>query len=198
MDPAVGLVQAYLRLNGYFTETEYPIVTLEGKNALTLTDVDILAIRFPRAGRWIPSKRQTVPCDPVLNAAMDRMDMIIGEVKERHSRLNRGVYTLAVVETVLRRFGCCEDPRATAEAVLRGERRCSHDDAPSYCSIRVMVFSGEEPEESSRRFEAMSLRHAAGFIAQHLSENKEMLLHTSHKDEVLGFMSLLMKLGIKL
>ena len=46
MDPVVGLVQAYLRLNGYFTETEYPIVTLDGKNALTLTDEDILRIKI--------------------------------------------------------------------------------------------------------------------------------------------------------
>lgn len=26
MDPAVGLVQSYLRLNGFFTVTEYPVV----------------------------------------------------------------------------------------------------------------------------------------------------------------------------
>lgn len=197
MDAAVGLVQAYLRLNGYFTETEYPVVTLDGKNAVTLTDVDVLAIRFPRAGRWIPTKRAMIPCDPALNAASDRMDMIIGEVKERHNRLNRAAYTLPVVETVLRRFGCCEDPHATAEAVLRGERHCAHADH-SHCSIRIVVFSGERPEEKSTRFESMSLRHAAHFIAQHLSEQKQMLLHTAHKDETIGLISLLTKLGIEM
>ena len=198
MDPAVALVQAYLRLNGYFTETEYPIVTLDGKNAVTLTDIDILALRFPRAGRWIPSKRETVPCDPALDPATDRMDMIIGEVKERHSRLNAGVFTLPVIESVLRRFGCCEEPHITAEAVLRGERHCSHVRAPSHCSIRIVVFSGEAPEKASTHFQPISLVHIARFVAQHLSEHKEMLLHTAQKDEVLGFMNLLLKLGMKI
>lgn len=198
MDPAVALVQAYLRLNGYFTETEYSIVTLHGKNAITLTDVDVLAIRFAGAGRWIPSKQEAMPCDPVLNPAKDRMDMIIGEVKEKHSRLNPGAFRLPVIETVLRRFGCCEDPRATAQAVLRGERHCSHGPGSNHCSIRIVVFSGREPEKTSSQLETISLVHIAKFVARHMSEHTEMLLHTAQKDEVLRFMNLLLKLGMKI
>lgn len=199
MDPAVALVQAYLRLNGYFTETEYPIVTFDGANASTLTDIDILALRFPRAGRWIPSRRKTLAPDPQLQPPSDRMDMIIGEVKERHSRLNRAAYTLPVMETVLRRFGCCENPRANAEALLRGERTCSHAEAvTSACNIRIIVFSGAEPDEPPTRFQAISLRHIARYLSQHLRENADIFLHTSHKDDVLGLMALLTKLGSKL
>lgn len=197
MDSAVALVQAYLRLNGYFTETEYPVVSLNHGNTVTLTDVDVLAIRFPRAGRWIPSKRQTLPPDPLLDAPTARMDMIIGEVKESHYRLNRAAYTLPVIETVLRRFGCCDDPRATAEAVLRGERSCSHGGPAQHCRIRIVVFSGGEPDEAKAHFETISLRHAAHYICRHLTEQEQALLHTAHKDDAIGLVGLLLKLGIR-
>ena len=52
MDTAVALVQAYLRLNGYFTVTEYPVFELgSGGGIRTATDLDLLAFRFPGAGR---------------------------------------------------------------------------------------------------------------------------------------------------
>jgi hypothetical protein len=47
MDNAVALVQAYLRINGYFTVAEYPILETHGRNAVQMaTDIDILAFRF--------------------------------------------------------------------------------------------------------------------------------------------------------
>ena len=51
MDTAVALVQAYLHLNGYFTVAEYPVLddTPDGQ-VRTVTDLDILAYRFPGAG----------------------------------------------------------------------------------------------------------------------------------------------------
>ncbi len=50
MDHAVSLVQAYLQLNGYFTSAEYPIMQSAGKGSFrTVTDIDILAFRFPGA-----------------------------------------------------------------------------------------------------------------------------------------------------
>ena len=48
MDHAVSLVQAYLQLNGYFTSAEHPIIVGAGRGGFrTMTDVDILAFRFP-------------------------------------------------------------------------------------------------------------------------------------------------------
>lgn len=41
MDAAVGLVHAYLRLNGFFTVTEHPIVAQTSHGATTPTDVDV-------------------------------------------------------------------------------------------------------------------------------------------------------------
>src|SRR5262245_18598254 len=55
MDPAVGMVESYLRVNGYFTVTEYPIVEASKYGEYrTATDLDVLAFRFPGAGRLVP------------------------------------------------------------------------------------------------------------------------------------------------
>jgi hypothetical protein len=57
MDNAVALVQAYLRINGYFTVAEYPILETHGRNAVQMaTDIDILAFRFPGAIRQVSGK----------------------------------------------------------------------------------------------------------------------------------------------
>ena len=57
MDNAVALVQAYLRLNGYFTVSEYPVVaTRSGGEYRTATDLDVLAFRFPNPGQLVPAR----------------------------------------------------------------------------------------------------------------------------------------------
>ena len=53
MDTAIGLVQAYLRVNGYFTVAEYPVLDATGlAGPRTITDLDILAVRLHRAPGW--------------------------------------------------------------------------------------------------------------------------------------------------
>jgi hypothetical protein len=49
VDNAVALVQAYLRVNGYFTVAEYPVMEAMRTGYRTLTDIDILGVRFPHA-----------------------------------------------------------------------------------------------------------------------------------------------------
>ena len=55
MDNVVALVQTYLHVNGYFTIAEYPIIG-RGQHGgyRTVTDLDILAFRFPGATRVVP------------------------------------------------------------------------------------------------------------------------------------------------
>jgi len=98
MDHAVALVETYLRVNGYFTVTEYPLVEVcKYGSYRTATDLDALAFRFPGAGRFVPfqmaaSSNKGGPerfvCDPKLGATRDRPEMLIGEVKEGHAELN--------------------------------------------------------------------------------------------------------------
>lgn len=201
MDTAVGLVQAYLRMNGFFTVTEYPIIARMRGGGLTLTDVDVLAVRFPAAQRWIPEGSQhgeALPPDPELALADDCMEMIIGEVKEGRARLNQNAYDLPVVETVIRRFGCCaQDPVATARAVVRNGRGDTHVGAGMPCRIRMIVFGGVG-EASHGRYEVISLRHVITFLSRHLSQHRDLYLHTQLKDETLDLMALLVKLDLKL
>ena len=113
MDPAVGLVQAYLHANGYLTATEYPIVeALEGGGYRTVTDIDILAVRLPGAGRIVPHRGGVeVACEERLfepdPALIDEradlwVDFIIGEVKEGRAELNRGAREVSTLVTALR------------------------------------------------------------------------------------------------
>ena|SRR5712692_11399259 len=77
MDHAVALVQAYLQLNGYFTPAEYPIIAAAGRTGFrSITDIDVLAFRFPaglpsppsgvknRAPRGLDISETVVPREP--------------------------------------------------------------------------------------------------------------------------------------
>jgi hypothetical protein len=99
MDTAVSLVQAYLHVNGYFTDAEHPVLeSMRGNHVRTVTDLDILAYRLPGAGddllhrntRRAP-QRQSPDVDPALGAPAGRADMIVGEVKEGPARLNQAL-----------------------------------------------------------------------------------------------------------
>ena len=145
MDSAVALVQAYLYANGYFTVTEYPVIeALAEGDYRSATDVDVLAVRFPGAGRIIPRRgrkrrhdfRLSEP-DPALGTSDDRIDMIIGEVKEGEAELNRGGRDPAVLRNALTRFGKIKPEETEAivgELLRRGE-------ATSSSGPRVRLFA---------------------------------------------------------
>jgi hypothetical protein len=86
MDTAVALVQCYLRVNGYFTVSEYPVIeALDGAQHREMTDLDILAFRFPHAGHLIARGPMDVhhhaslfSPDTALGADPDEADMIVG------------------------------------------------------------------------------------------------------------------------
>ncbi len=55
MDTAVLWVKAYLEANGYFTLAEYQVIEgLDEGGYRTATDLDVMAVRFPGAGRLVP------------------------------------------------------------------------------------------------------------------------------------------------
>ena len=64
MDNAVALVQTYLYANGYFTVTGYPVIeALREGDYHSATCLDVLAVRFPRAGHLDPAGAKTLPED---------------------------------------------------------------------------------------------------------------------------------------
>jgi hypothetical protein len=199
MDPAVALVQCYLRLNGFFTETEYPVVGDYHGLPQVITDVDVLAVRFPGAARWIPGSRahgRSLAGDPLLQVTDDRMDMIIGEVKEGKSQLNGQARSLPVLEAVIRRFGCCfENPTASARQIFEGRKAETILHGGLHCRARVVVFGGR-PAEFSSGFEVISLQHIARFVSEHLTENTGIYSHAQFKEDTMGMFALLAKLGL--
>lgn len=98
MADAVDPVRAYLHVNGYFTVTEYPVLEqLRAGGHRTVTDLDLLAVRFAGAGPVAVTSqtgRPVVPVllepDPVLGADRRESDMIVAEVKEGRAELNKG------------------------------------------------------------------------------------------------------------
>ena len=113
MDTAVALVKAYLQINGYFCVSEYPLMeTTKGGNVRTVSDLDILAFRFPHAGREtsVRKKRKLVgdvrfEPDEALGAPQDSADMIVGEVKRGRARFNPPARKPDVLAGALMRLG---------------------------------------------------------------------------------------------
>lgn len=196
MDNAVGVVQAYLRINGYFTVAEYPIVGRTDSGAYrSVTDVDILAVRFPHARQVIsrgrasghPAGPSFAP-DPVLETLENDTDMIIGEVKEGRAELNRAARDPDVLAAVLTRFGCCghQDVRE----VVRELHRSGHAVTAPGHRVRLMVFGGVPGEATDNRFQAIYLGHILEFIRSYLRLHWEVFQHAQFKDPVLAFLKL--------
>lgn len=109
MDIAVSLVESYLRLTGYLTLSEFEIQARNVDGTFdTLTDVDIMAIRFPGdvyAGdpHDPVAARLLLLDDPELRLEPDQIDVIIGEVKQGDAEFNPGIKRHKVLHSLLRR-----------------------------------------------------------------------------------------------
>lgn len=192
MDGSVALVQAYLRINGYFTVTEYPIIASRGEGQYrTATDLDVLAFRFPNAGRLLPGKRpgrdeSPFSVDDALGTSTDHADMLIGEVKEGRAELNEAVSDPAVLRAVLAGFGCCsrEDAPRIAEALIRDGSVV----LPSGHRIRTAIFASIVSGVGHPRQFVISLGHVVQFLRAYIDEHWEVLRHSDTKDPALGFL----------
>lgn len=89
-DPAVALVCAYLRVNGYFTLTEFEVSVATRHGYRALTDLDIIAVRLativpsgdtPERERRVESGI-IATIDPVLDIDESRIDALFVEVKQ--------------------------------------------------------------------------------------------------------------------
>ncbi|MFZ5481150.1 MAG: hypothetical protein ACOZNI_30595 [Myxococcota bacterium] len=180
MDSAVALVQAYLRVNGYLTVTEYPVVEATRYGApRALTDLDVLAFRFPGAGRLVGERFVT---DPALRCPSEAPDMLIGEVKEGNAELNRAGRDPAVLTAALARFGCCGPAHAaeTVRELLRhGQATTGHGHR-----VRLVVFAsaGEVPHVLT-----VHLARVIDFLRDYVRESWAELLAGRPKDPALDW-----------
>jgi hypothetical protein len=209
MDPAVALVESYLRLNGYFTVTEFQVQHPVGGGFETATDLDILSVRLPRAAEAVlrhPQRPGEERCeilladDPALQADRDLPDLLIGEVKEGAAALNRRLTTPEVLHVALRRAGCCpEEHIAHAASVLaaHGEFIAQGDDG-ARCRIRLASFCGYVETPPAPAILIVTLGHIIEFIMDRLREYRPVLRSAQVKDPTLNLLKLLDKMGIGL
>lgn len=199
MDNAVALVQAYLRVNGYFTVAEYPVLeTTRGGEHRTATDLDILAFRFPHAGllmlrRGRGKSREQVEAapDPALGASAEHADMIVGEVKEGRAVLNEAASDPGVLRAALVRFGCCPPDQAgpLVESLLQEGRAV----LPVGHQIRMVAFGSTSGGSGGGRYHSIALGHAIRFLQDYLRDHWEVVRHTDYKDPAFGFLLMLEK-----
>jgi len=184
MDTAVGLVQAYLRVNGYFTVAEYPVLDATGPaGPRTITDLDILAIRLHHVPGDDP--------DPMLGARPGVPDMIVGEVKEGAPKLNPAMGDPAVLEAAFARFGCCAP--ADAPALVQDLLRTGEVTAPEGHLIRTVAFGNTAHPSGPGNWHTVPLKHILDYLRQHLHRNWAAVGRTQIKDDTLGLLALIEK-----
>ena len=199
MDNAVALVSAYLQVNGYFCVTEYPLLETSTKGGIrTVSDLDILAFRFPGAGREVRSRKghklvgdTRFEVDDALGVAAELPDMIVGEVKRGRARFNSATRNPAVLAAGLMRFGCCNPDHAAALAralLTDGVAENSHGHR-----VRMVAFGSSEPEHGPSSWHVVSLERIVSCLETHLRENWRLLRHVHFSNEVLDLLSLLQR-----
>lgn len=187
MDNAVALVQAYLRVNGYFTVAEYPVLEVSArKQVRTVTDLDILAIRLAHE----PADDGHTP-DPALGVIPGTADMIVGEVKEGSPKFNRAMRDPEVLIAAFTRFGCCP-PDAAGDLVDELLRRGSVV-APAGHVIRTVAFGNPGHSAAGAHRHVVPLDHIASYLQEHLRTHWNVVGRTQVKDGVLGLLLLLEK-----
>lgn len=210
MDPAVRLVESYLRLNGYFTVTEYAIQWArpdEPQAYVQATDIDILAVRLPRAQTSAapppPDREPTelvMARDPELEVEEGLLDILIGEVKEGEASFNRVLTEPRILHAAVDRVGCCghqEVPRLVE--ALRREMQVRYEPWPGQpARIRLVSFSGQPGEELPPEVKRIALGHVLRFISGRLERYREVLSGTQFKDDILALFQLLTKLEAEL
>ncbi|HEX6101076.1 MAG TPA: hypothetical protein VF432_32470 [Thermoanaerobaculia bacterium] len=196
MDHAVALVQAYLQLNGYFTSAEYPIIAGAGRSGFrTITDIDILAFRFPTGEPMVKGKRKAPKgldvsgIDDGLAVPTGSIDMIIGEVKEGRVNINTGIRDPEVLRTVINRFGQVGDTDRVVQHLLH----TGTAEIPPAYSVRLIAFGSFPPGSEIPPCRIISLGHVLQFLQNYVRKHWHMLRHLQFKDPAFGFLMTLEK-----
>ena len=199
MDHAVSLVQAYLQLNGYFTSAEYPIIASTGRNGVRMiTDIDVLAFRFPSGFPTAQPARKRAPqgglivseLDPGLGVPTDTIDMIIGEVKEGRVGINTGARDPEVLSVVIGRLGDSGDEigRVVHQLLKSGTAT-----SPGGVMIRLIAFGSFPPGSAVPPCRIISLGHVLDYLQSYVRKHWHVLRHLQFKDPAFGFLMTLEK-----
>jgi hypothetical protein len=199
-DPASELVVAYLRVNGYFILTDLELHVLEDGSYRTLTDVDIVAVRHPTLPGTAHHKGEemangVVECllteevDPSFDIAIDRVDVVIGEVKRGAASFNPALKDPRVLHAVARRVGDvfgAPTSQVIKDLVSTGRFQTETTQA------RLVAFGSEgEVVDGTTVHHGQMVR----WLNDLLSRHQDLMEVTSYSDPVLSLLSLAGKVG---
>jgi len=197
VDPAVALVQAYLQLNGYLTVAEFPIGAAGADGIEAVTDVDLIAVRFPLAQPLAAGPAHATPPDSALEVGEDGMDLLICEVKEGKARVNPNLNRADTLHATLERLGCCAPHHVGHHVQALLQRGTAEMEHPGWirCRARLAVFAGRSGDARLAPL-VISLGHAAREICRFLQEHREALHAMRLTQPALAHLHLLEKLGM--
>jgi hypothetical protein len=196
MDHAVALVEAYLQLNGYFTSAEYPILARAGRNgAQMITDIDIMAFRFPSglpaaSAKRAPRGLDLSDVDPGLGVSPDNVDMVIGEVKEGRVGINTGIRDRDVLRAVISRLG---DAVGDEDRIIDDLLHSGTATLGSGYVVRLVAFGAFPPGEEVPPCRIISLGHVLDYLQSYVRRHWNVLRHLQFKDPAFGFLMTLEK-----
>lgn len=176
MDAASGLVEVFLRVNGYLTLSEWQIQALDKEGRWeTITDVDIVGLRFPGdvflADSHDPAIQSTLRVrGDLLMLEPGAIDVIIGEVKEGEAVFNPGLKRHETLHTVLQRLGwlytAVEMGEVVAGLVSEGTYVSPGPDGTPV-RTRLVAFGQARKLTTNTIPVGMILEDSAAFIAAH-------------------------------
>ena len=176
MDAASGLVEVFLRLNGYLTLTEWQIQVMNARGQWeTITDVDIVGVRFPGdiflADSPDPEIKSTLKVSADL-LELDRgvIDVIVGEIKEGEAVFNPALTRHETLYTVLHRISWLYADESL-ESVVEDLKRdgISLRQAPGGDTVRTRLVAFGQAQELTVNTIPIGLifEAATAFLAAH-------------------------------
>ena len=199
MDIAVNLVENYLRQTGYLTLSEFEVQRRDKQGRFkTVTDIDIMAIRFP-GDVYIgdPHKpadyEMLVIDDPMLFLEDDTIDVIVGEVKQGPAELNPGIKDHGVLHSMLRRVEWIYD--ININEVIEGLQRDGICIAPSkgggQIRTRLVAFGRSDFSDVN----TIALSHIITTMLKFFEEHEDAFRPIQFREPAPAFLSLLLKSG---
>lgn len=203
MDAANGLVEVFLRVNGYLTLAEWQVQGLNRHGQWeTITDVDIVGLRFPGdsylADSHDPRVQSTLETPgELLILEPDTIDVIVGEVKEGEAVFNPAMKRHETLHTVLHRLLWLYDDYGL-DRVVRGliEGGTVRSPAPGGATVRTrLVAFGQANQLTENMIPIqMILEQSAEFLASH----DDLLRSARFANPVAATLKLLHKAGFEI
>ncbi len=199
MDVAVNLVESYLRLNGYLTlsELEVQARNVDGTYG-TLTDVDIVGLRFPGdtyvAEAADPDQaRLLMIADAALELSSERVDVIVGEVKQGEAVFNPSLSSPKVLQSVLRRMEWLYPDGIEGVVERLAQGGISFDPARGGGEIRTRMVAFGRSESSGPH--TIALGHVIESLVHFMEHYDDVLRSAQFREPAPALLRLLVKAG---